>query len=1264
MVKKRKRWWALFMSAALIVTQLPSMTARAHQLPKDGSIISFEALDSDIKKQIVPLDTEQSELNLPNMVTVTICHITEDMEIPDEDEPLASPDEASINDTDHDTKKTITSFTTSEEEIPVTWDSKPAYDAATAGSYIFTADVGSYILSDGVKLPIITVQVGETGAALPPPNNIQEEIILDWTFADDDMLYEGQISLPGVSKEQQASFDDVAKLLPTQINAELEGEETTKLLDIIGWLCPDYKQDDENNWPLSGTYTFTAQLPSGYSCDPLPTVEVVIGGASMFATNNSVTMHGITITASNGGSVEYSDDSGFTLNANGDYTITGDWEGGLNGSAASPTAVITVQDSEANIDLSDVTINVSDSDYVCAFMVSSGSNANITLSGTNTLTSGASRAGLEVPDGAEVTIDGDDSAELTASGGSGIYNSCIGGGAGIGGAGGIDGTGGDAGIIKITAGTIAAYGGAGSDGDNSGSYNGAGGGSGFGGGGGSGGSFSNFSGGNGGNIEISNSTITNARGGAGGRSSFSGGGGAGFGGGGAGASLIGGGGGGAGGDIKISNSIIADTSGGIGFNNRGGIGVGGGGSGGSGHGTSGNISIADNAVVYVKDNNGAPHIGGSDGEVNVTIDNSVVFKGTSGEVYGESTLPGNITIPSDTTLTVPQDTTLTIPKNITITTTGNPIINNGIINLYGKINPYLVVDNGRINNASNTKVTFAVKENGNYGNNTTSASWGDTIRITATATQMPEQITARSAETNMVDFYIKYMDSNHLIGSSDVISDESTAIATATLEIPLSDDTWDTGFEPGPNTIYADFGGSGTLFGSTGNATLTISEVKIQSASVEITEPVPDEIPADDTAIPTNAYYTVSDITWSGELNNGKFNYATEYKVSITLKAKDFCQFANNITCTLNGKEALTTINADDSLTLTYTFSETVGESRIPVTGVTLDNNSLTLNKGQIVTLTAAIQPVNATNKSMSWSTSNATVATVDENGTVTAHTAGTAVITVTTEDGLRTAECTITVTPNTLPHIPVTGVTLDNNSLTLNKGQIVTLTAAIQPVNATNKSMSWSTSNATVATVDENGTVTAHTAGTAVITVTTEDGLKTAECTITVTSGTTFSNRSSGRSGGSNYVDPSLLRGHWLQTEAGIWMFRRTDGSYAKNCWGITDGLWYRFNTEGQMLTGWQHINNQWYYLNTAERATTQTGTKEGSMMIGWHYDPAYQSWFYHDTSGAMVTGWREIDSKWYYFNPISDGTKGTLQTNRQIDGWQLDQAGVGTPL
>ena len=163
----------------------------------------------------------------------------------------------------------------------------------------------------------------------------------------------------------------------------------------------------------------------------------------------------------------------------------------------------------------------------------------------------------------------------------------------------------------------------------------------------------------------------------------------------------------------------------------------------------------------------------------------------------------------------------------------------------------------------------------------------------------------------------------------------------------------------------------------------------------------------------------------------------------------------------------------------------------VPVTGVSLDKTELTLNVGDTETLTATVAPANADNKNVAWSADPLSVVGVD-NGVITARTAGTATVTVTTEDGSFTATCEVTVKQ------PVESVTITPESAEVEVGKTVELTAQVLPENATDKTVTWTSSDDTVATV-ENGVVTGVQAGTATITATTADGGKTATCEVTV---------------------------------------------------------------------------------------------------------------------------------------------------------------------
>ena len=173
------------------------------------------------------------------------------------------------------------------------------------------------------------------------------------------------------------------------------------------------------------------------------------------------------------------------------------------------------------------------------------------------------------------------------------------------------------------------------------------------------------------------------------------------------------------------------------------------------------------------------------------------------------------------------------------------------------------------------------------------------------------------------------------------------------------------------------------------------------------------------------------------------------------------------------------------------------GDSKtIAVTGVSLSKTSLSLVEGGSESLTATVTPSDATNKAVSWKTSDANIANVDSNGKVTAGKDGSATITVTTTDGSKTATCTVTVSAKT---IAVTGVTLDQSSLELAEGGEATLKATVAPDNATDKTINWKSSDVNVALIDNDGKVTGVKAGSATITVTTTDGSKTATCKVTV---------------------------------------------------------------------------------------------------------------------------------------------------------------------
>ena len=165
----------------------------------------------------------------------------------------------------------------------------------------------------------------------------------------------------------------------------------------------------------------------------------------------------------------------------------------------------------------------------------------------------------------------------------------------------------------------------------------------------------------------------------------------------------------------------------------------------------------------------------------------------------------------------------------------------------------------------------------------------------------------------------------------------------------------------------------------------------------------------------------------------------------------------------------------------------------VAVTGVSLNKTSLSFTgTGSSQTLTATVSPSNATNKTITWSSSNTSVATVS-NGVVKAVGFGTATITAKSNNG-KTASCSVTVNP-----IQPTGIKATPETSTLyGLNGTVKLSANVMPSNATNKTVTWSSRNTSVATVSSDGTVKAVGYGTTVITATTVNGL-TSNCTINV---------------------------------------------------------------------------------------------------------------------------------------------------------------------
>ena len=167
-----------------------------------------------------------------------------------------------------------------------------------------------------------------------------------------------------------------------------------------------------------------------------------------------------------------------------------------------------------------------------------------------------------------------------------------------------------------------------------------------------------------------------------------------------------------------------------------------------------------------------------------------------------------------------------------------------------------------------------------------------------------------------------------------------------------------------------------------------------------------------------------------------------------------------------------------------------LASATVAVTGVTVAPAALTLEVGQTGALTATVAPATATNKAVTWTSSAPAIATVDASGTVKGIAPGTATITVKTADGGKTATCAVTVKAAAAPAVKVTGITLNYSSITVNGDlERVQLIATVAPATATDQSLTWTSSDASVASVDGAGLVTIRKKGKATVTAKANDG-------------------------------------------------------------------------------------------------------------------------------------------------------------------------------
>ena len=303
-------------------------------------------------------------------------------------------------------------------------------------------------------------------------------------------------------------------------------------------------------------------------------------------------------------------------------------------------------------------------------------------------------------------------------------------------------------------------------------------------------------------------------------------------------------------------------------------------------------------------------------------------------------------------------------------------------------------------------------------------------------------------------------------------------------------------------------------------------------------------------------------------------------KLTPTITAEDTTKACTDAVTWKSSAEKVATVNAgtvtfvgEGTATITVTVGEqtatctvTVKAKVVAVEKVTLDKTTAALTVGDTTTLKATVTPDNATDKTVTWTSSDETVATV-KDGVVTAVKAGTA--TITAKAGDKTATCTVTVKDKV---VAVEKVTLDKTSAELTVGDTTTLKATVTPDNATDKTVTWTSSDETVATV-KDGVVTAVKAGTA--TITAKAGDKTATCAVTVKAkaGDVFSGKADIKPtdlkswsdnvqiGATNVQEKSIIRIRYSIIDGKQHQIKVQDGAEWKtltsiktNEWGVTE--------------------------------------------------------------------------------------------------------------
>ena len=334
------------------------------------------------------------------------------------------------------------------------------------------------------------------------------------------------------------------------------------------------------------------------------------------------------------------------------------------------------------------------------------------------------------------------------------------------------------------------------------------------------------------------------------------------------------------------------------------------------------------------------------------------------------------------------------------------------------------------------------------------------------------------------------------------------------------------------------------------------------------------------------------------------------------------------------------------------------------VTGVTLNKNVLSLMEGETETLTATVLPENASNKSVTWSSDNPAVATV-ENGKVTAVKEGQATITVTTEDGGKTATCTVTVNK---PAPAEYTITFDPNGGYVSYTSAVTSGHKLSALPFASKYgytfIGWYTVNGIRVSTDM-----AFTGNTTLYAGWVYNSVVVPEQPVTPVQPVQPEEPEYewiSEDGGTRlYYDGEMITGWYQDEETEVWYWLdKSSGFMAADQWVKVDGTWYLFGKDGSMLTGWQKVDGKWYYLKPWGGMATGWQLidsvwyylRSDGSMAGNAWVQTSGQWYYLTGSGEMATAcWIEWKGDWYYLY-----SSGAMATNATIDGYYVNSNGI----